>query len=86
MNEQEEEYQLINLMKNKISDTLFNNFEDEYSYLAIYALMQLAYDLANDASYFDQVCVETAVFYEEDREFALEEDYAQKIVRLCNGT
>jgi hypothetical protein len=83
--EQQEEQNLIDLMKDKISDALFDNFGDEDSHLAVYALIQLAYDLAGDADYFDEVCAETAIFYEEDKEAEFEERYSERIVRLCNG-
>lgn len=79
-----EEQQLIDLMKDKITNVLFDNFENELSYLAVYALMQVAYDLANNADYFDEVCAETSIFYEEDKELAFEEEYYERIVRLCN--
>jgi hypothetical protein len=83
--EQQQEQNLISSMKEEISNVLFDKFEDELSYLAVYSLIQLAYDLSVDADYFDSACAETAIFYEEDKEAEFEDQYSERIVRLCNG-
>jgi len=80
----EQEQDLLDTIKNAIVETLFNKFDDEELLFAAQALIEVAYDLVGDADYFDILCADTSVYYEESRYLQDKEAYNQSILRLCH--